>query len=203
MQTNELDLKRARFLSLSSLSQLANDLFMEFDPNMEYEDRRTDMPKFPMILWYMRNYTYAPMSAIGNITGVSASGKSMSYRTADIISTFVSGCFEKPVYLNGDTYESLQIMKQVGTYYGLEKNLPLERLDDDVVDAVLYLAHLECNGYSDPPRKQGGGQNESFPATPKNQPTLVTVLDLEARLANGASLWEIHEDYIIESINTL
>lgn len=202
MQTNELDLKRALVLGFSEIGQLLDDLFMEFDPHMEYANNRTSMPKFGMILWYVRNYTYASMHVIGNLADVGGSSSRLSYRTAECIDEIEKSCPERPIYLNGDTYDSLQLMKAVGEHYGLEKNLPMERLHDDVVDALLYLSVLKCNGWGDYGRSQGGGRTNMFRTTPRNQPTLVTILDLESRLKDR-SLWEIHEDYIINSINTL
>jgi hypothetical protein len=203
MQTNEIDLKRANILGFSGIQQLVDDLFMEFDPHMKYADNRSAMPRFGMILWYVRNYTYAPMRVIGHCAGVGSSDKRMAYRTAECIDEFVKSCPERPVYLNGDTYEALQLMKSVGSFYNLEKNLPMERLHDDVVDALLYLTSLECKGWGDYSRPQGGARQEMFRPTPRKQPRLVTILDLEARLSAGANLWEIEEDYLIDSINNL
>ena len=199
MNTNEMDIKRANILKRRSIQQLIDDLFMEFDPNMKYADDRSSMPRFGMILWYVRNYTYASMTVIGDAAGVTAPQKRMAYRTAECIDEFEKSCQEKPVYLNGDTYDALQIMKAVGSYYGLDRNLPLERLNDEVVDALLFMSVLECNGWGDYTRAQGGGENSMFRPTPRKQPRLVTLLDLEARLKER-SLWEIEEDYVIDSI---
>lgn len=200
--TDQQVMKRARILSYRGVQNLIDDLFMEFDPNMKYADNRSDMPRFRMILWYVRNYTYAPMRVIGDIAGVGGGSKRISYRTAECINEFEKSCPEKPVYLNGDTYDALQLMKAVGKYYRIDGNPPLASLNDDCADALLYLTMLECNGFSDG-RQQGGGSQRMFRPTPRKQPRLVTILDLEARLSAGANLWEIEEDYIIDSINNL
>lgn len=200
--TNENVMKRARILSYRGVQNLIDDLYMEFDPKMDYADNRSAMPRFRMILWYVRNYTYAPMRVIGDIAGVGGGSTRMSYRTAECIDEFEKSCPERPVYLNGDTYDALQLMKAVGNYYGIDRNPPLSSLNDDCADALLYLTMLECNGYSDG-RQQGGGEQRMFRPTPRKQPRLVTILDLEARLSAGANLWEIEEDYIIDSINNL
>ena len=100
MNTNEMDIKRANILKRRSIQQLIDDLFMEFDPNMKYADDRSSMPRFGMILWYVRNYTYASMTVIGDAAGVTAPQKRMAYRTAECIDEFEKSCQEKPDYRN-------------------------------------------------------------------------------------------------------
>ena len=196
--TNETRLRNAKFLNTYELAQLVGDLFMEFDPGLEYDERRTYMPRFGQILWYIRNYTYSPLSLIGDITGVTGPVKRLSYLTHECIDNFERACHEKPVSLDATNYDALQIMKAVGDYYGLAKNVALETVNDETSDALLYMQHLATK--SSDKKKVSGGGTRNYKATPTDQPLYVTLLDLQMRLDKGRSIFEIHDDYVINSI---
>lgn len=196
--TNEQRLRKAKFLTHPELGQLTSDLFMEFDPTMNYADNRPYMPHFGHVLWYLRNYTYAPFSLIGELTGVTGKAERLTYMTHECVANFEGSCMERPVSLDGGSRDAMLLMRAVGSYYGLDGNTPLDRCDNEVEDALLYLQSNAC-GATDRGKSNGGG-NISYKPTPKNQPLFASLLNIQERINAGLSIFDIHEDYTIESI---
>lgn len=168
------------------VQQLYDDLVAEFDPYMKYESNRSQMNEFGFIAWFIRNYTYVPMSLIEDVMSIRPSG-SAGAATAAVIRNYENSCMEKPCSLDAGNYDQLQLALSLLKGYYAPKNVPLDRQSEEMESCLLYMAHLS-SGYSDRGRK-GGGAQTSFTTTPK-EPLLVTVLDMKIQMQNGASIEE-------------
>ncbi len=166
--------------------QLYDDLVAEYDPNMNYESNRSQMNEFGFIAWFIRNYTYVPMSLIEEVMDIKPTGSSGA-ATAAVIRNYERSCFERPCSLDSGNYDKLQIAKSLLFGYYAPSNVPLDRQSEEMESCLLYMAHLS-SGYSDKGRKNGGTQT-SYTTTPK-EPLLVTVLDMKIQMQNGASIEE-------------
>lgn len=173
------------------VGQLFDDLLAEFDPNMNYESNRSQMNEFGFIAWFIRNYTYVPMSLIEKVMGIKPTG-SAGAATAAVIRNYESSCMERPCSLDAGNYDNLQLAKSLLEGYYAPSNVALDRQSEEMEGCLLYMAHLS-SGYSDKGRR-GGGTPTSFTTTPK-EPLLVTVLDMKIQMQNGASIEEARNTF--------
>lgn len=187
-------LNRATYLRAQSILQLQADLFMEFDPNMSYANNRGEMPDYGMIMWFLRNVTYAPMTLLQETMDIRGTGK-RGAAAAEVIRNYEDSLFESPASLAADNYEKLQLMRAISDqYYGLKGNPYLDRMSDEQRDCALYLASLEC-GVRDSSRPQGGGFQD-FAPTPSEEPLAVTLKDIVVRITElGHTYDEVCCDY--------
>lgn len=191
-------IERARFISMGTAQQLLADLYMEVDPTMVYADRRSDMPEYGFIAWYLRTYFYLPMSAIQELMSIEPTNKaSKGSRANKVISAYKASCAERPESLDAGRYDLLQTFKDIaGTYYYAPTNKALDLCTEEEEDCLLYLAHLESGRYDN--RKQQGGGDISYKLTPK-EPPLITLLDILSRVEHGESPEDISRDFIFKS----
>lgn len=182
----------ASYLSVSEVAQLMDDLFMEFDPNMVYKDSRHRMPQFAHIVWYVRNYAYAPFTLIAEMASLSKRA-GQAYNMAETVDDLRLKHECKTLMLCGDLLTDLELMKSVGKFYGLDRNVCLELIQaDEIEDALLYSAHCYMSGWADKARSQGGGNTaKSYRHTPAKEPELVTLLDQYTQLEAGVDALDI------------
>lgn len=182
----ERTLTRTTSFKYQTVQQLYDDLVAEFDPTMKYDSNRSQMNEFGFIAWFIRNYTYVPMSLIEEVMGISPTG-SKGAATSAVIRNYESSCHERPCSIDAGNYDNLQVALSLLKGYYAPHNVPLDRQDEEMEACLLYMAHLS-SGYSDKGRKNGGTQT-SFTTTPK-EPLLVTILDMKIQMQNGASIEE-------------
>jgi hypothetical protein len=186
-------IERAKFFGIGEASQLLDDLYMEVDPHMVYVDRRAEMPEFGFIAWFLRNYLYLPMSAIQTIMPFASVSGSKGSLASKSIETYKSSCVERPESLDARNYDTLQVFKQIlAKYYNAPSNKSLDLCNEGEEDCLLYQAHLEC-GHYDKPKRQGGGEI-NYKLTP-SEPSLITLLDILARIGFGEKPEDICRDW--------
>ena len=190
-------MERAKFLGYGKLQQLVADLYMQVDPDMAYEGRRSEMPEFGFIAWYLRTYFYIPMKSVTKLMGIVSRDSNQSSRAAKVVETYKASCMETPESLDGGRYDLLQRFKSIAAgYYYAPNNKPLDLCDDDEQDCLLYLAHLEIKDY-DSRKRQGGGEL-SYKVTPE-EPTLITLLDIMSQIEYGVPAEDLAKNYTIKS----
>lgn len=182
----------AKYLSVSEVAQLMDDLFMEFDPKMVYAKGRHRMPQFAHIVWYVRNYTYAPYTLIGELASLSKRA-GQAYNMAECVTDLQLREGVKTLSLCGELRTDLELMRSIGELYGLRNNVPLELIaSEEIEDALLYGAHCYMSGWKDKGRAQGGGNVAvNYRHTPEKEPELVTLLDQYTQLEAGVDALEI------------
>ena len=191
-------MNRAKFLTMGTAQQLLSDLYMEVDPQMVYADRRSDMPEYGFIAWYLRTYFYLPMSAIQELMGIEPGNKSSKGSRANkVVESYKSSCMERPESLDADRYDLLQVFKSLAAeFYFAPTNKPLDLCNEEEEDCLLYLAHLKAGRY-DKGKRQGGGE-VNYKLTPE-EPALITLLDILSRVEHGESPEDISRDFTFKS----
>lgn len=190
-------MRQATLLTMGTAQQLLDDLYMEVDPAMVYADRRSDMPEYGFIAWYLRTYFYLPMSAIHELMSMPNRGGSKGSTANKTIQAYKDSCMERPESLDARRYDTLQVFKSLAKeFYGATRNKALDICNEEERDCLLYLAHLECGRY-DKGKRQGGGE-VLYTLTPE-EPSLITLLDILARIEHGEPAEDISRNYIFKS----
>lgn len=191
-------MERARFLDYRAAQQLLDDLYMEVDPTLAFEDNRSDMPEFGFIAWFLRTYFYLPMSAIQELMKIEPGNRaSKGSRANKVIETYKASCQETPESLDAGRYDLLQEFKSLAAnFYSAPTNKPLDLCSEDEEDCLLYLAHLEIGRYDN--GKRQGGSAIGYKLTPK-EPAIITLLDILARIEHGEDPEDIARNYEFKS----
>ena len=196
---NTLSLIRdSKYLDVAEVFQLAADLMAEFDEAGKYADRWSDAPHYGQVAWFLREYCYAPMKLIHGAMHIKEASR-IGAAASQVIRSYENSCMESPASLDSGGFQRLQVMKQVASkYYGVD-NTPLDRFNDDIVEALLFSASVNFGGFLDL-RKSQGGTLVNYVQTPPTAPTLVSVIEIYTRIAIGADVLDVSSCYEIKTI---
>lgn len=199
MKTTQSIIQDSKFLTVSEVYELAADLMNEFDSSGKYMERWSDAPHYSQVAWFLREYCYAPMKLIHGALYIKETTR-VGAAASQAVRNYENSCGERPCSLDSEGYQRLQVMKQIASqYYGVN-NLPMDRLNDDISESLLYVASLNFGGFNDVKKSQGGTL-VNYVQTPQSAPALVSLIEAHVRLNLGEDALDVVSSYEIKTID--